>query len=48
MKNITYISLGPDCRIAGLLNDLKLRTQSLPFDFLLTNRVPVKYMLYFS
>ena len=45
MKNITYISLGPDCEIAGLLHDLKLRTQSLPFDFLLTNPLlGIKYV----
>jgi hypothetical protein len=45
MKNTIYISLGPDCTIAGLLNDLKFRTQSLPFDFLLTNPLlGIKYV----
>jgi len=45
MKNITYISLGPDCTIAGLLNDINVRTQSLPFDFLLTNTLlGIKYV----
>jgi hypothetical protein len=40
-----HISLGPDCIIAGLLNDLKIRTQSLPFDFLLTNPLlGIKYV----
>lgn len=32
-----YISLGPDCHMAGALNYLNLRKESLPFDFLLTD-----------
>jgi hypothetical protein len=45
MKNTTYVSLGPDCTIAGLLNDLNLRKQSLPFDFLLTHPLlGIKYV----
>ena len=35
--NKNLISLGPDCTVAGLLNRLNMRKQSLPFDFLLTN-----------
>lgn len=31
-----YISLGPDCHIAGALNFMNLRLQALPFDFLLS------------
>ena len=46
MKNTNYISLGPDCLIAGLLNDLMIRTQSLPFDFLLTKPLlGIKYVI---
>jgi hypothetical protein len=45
MKNTIYISLGPDCEIAGLLNALNLRKQSLPFDFLLTKPLlGIKYV----
>jgi hypothetical protein len=43
--NKNLISLGPDCHVAGLLNDLNLRKQSLPFDFLLTNsELGIKYV----
>ena len=31
-----YISLGPDCHIAGALNFMDLRLKALPFDFLLS------------
>ena len=37
MNNKYFISLGPDCHIAGALNFMKLRKQSLPFDFLLSH-----------
>jgi hypothetical protein len=33
---MNYISLGPDCHIAGALNLLKLRKEAFPFDFLLS------------
>tara|TARA_B110000261_G_C13089947_1_gene359542 strand:- start:148 stop:816 length:669 start_codon:yes stop_codon:yes gene_type:complete len=38
-----YISLGPNCHIAGALNDMNLRCFSLPFDFLLNN-MGLKYI----
>jgi hypothetical protein len=37
MDNKYIISLGPDCWIAGTLNNLKIRKESFPFDFLLTD-----------
>ena len=36
-----FISLGPNCHAAGNLTRLKLRNQSLPFDWLLCNELRV-------
>jgi len=36
-----FISLGPNCNLAGNLKCLNLRKQSLPFDWLLCNKVRI-------